>query len=148
MLIWFPYYFTEIGYGSYATHLSVITPLLTFAGYLGFESLIKFCPNYSHWLISALLMLAAFCQSQLIPLVSEPDSPSKTNRLFLLIFSSSLCLSGPLNVFMTELSYLTSDSKVAAMYIFIVHSLLCRMFTMGSMLLIGELLERSKFVMM
>lgn len=25
MLIWFPYYFTEIGYASYATHLSVIT---------------------------------------------------------------------------------------------------------------------------
>ena len=36
ILVWFPYYFTEIGYGPYATHLSVIFPLLVFLGCLAF----------------------------------------------------------------------------------------------------------------
>ena len=61
ILLWYPYYFTFIGYGAYATHLSVITPLLAFAGCLAFESLIKLCPRYSHWFISGLLMVVAFC---------------------------------------------------------------------------------------
>lgn len=141
MLIWFPYYFTEIDYASYATHLSVITPFLTFFGCLGFESLIKVCQSYSHWFISALLLVSTFCQFQLTWLAEEPNTPSTIKSFLLLIFVSSLCLSGPLNtIFMTEQSSLTSDSRVAAMYIFIVHSLLCRMFIMGSMLVIGTLL--------
>ena len=62
----------------------------------------------------------------------------------LLVVAESLCLSGPLNTLLTaELSFLTMDSRKAAMYIFVVHSMLSRLFSMGSMFLIGSLLETS-----
>lgn len=60
ILLWFPYYFTSFGYAFYATHLSALPPLLIFLGCLAFEYLIKFCPNYSHWFISTLLLVASF----------------------------------------------------------------------------------------
>ena len=146
ILLWYPYYFTEIGYASYTIHLSVITPLLCFFGCLAFESLIKLCSNYSHWFISALLMVSTFSQFQMIWLVGEPNSSSTVSSFFWWIFVYSLCLSGPLNtVYMTEMSFLTSNNKVAAMYIFLVHSLFCRLFNMGSMLSIGYLLEISTY---
>ena len=143
ILLWFPYYFTEIGYASYAINLSVMTPFLVFFGCLGFEYMIKFCPNYSHWIISGLLLLASLCLFELHSLVQEPNALLIVNHFFFLIFVCSLCLAGPINtVFMTELSFLTSDSKIAAMYIFVVYSMLCRIFNMGSMFIIGEFLER------
>ena len=48
VLTWYPYYFADIGYGPYATNLSVITPLLVFCGCLAFESLTKFCLGCLH----------------------------------------------------------------------------------------------------
>ena len=144
ILLWFPYYFTSLGYASYATNLSVIAPLLVFFGCLGFESLIKFCPNYSHWFISSLLLASTVCQFQMIDLADEPDASSAINHFFLLIFVSSLCFSGPINaVFMTELSFLTADDSKAAMYIFIVQSALQCLLSMGTTFLIGILLEIS-----
>ena len=142
ILLWFPYYFTSLGYASYATYLSVIATLLVFFGCLGFESLIKFCPNYSHWFISTLLLITALCQFKMIELADEPNSSSTISYFFLLIFISSLCFSGPINaVFMTELSFLTADSSKAAMYIFIVQSATQCLLSMGVTFLIGILLE-------
>ena len=149
MLLWFPYYFMEIGYASDAINLSAITPFLMFFGCLGFEYLIKFCSNYAHWIISALLLLASICLLELHTLVGESNSFITVNHFFFLIFVCSLCLAGPLNtVFMTELSFLTADNKIASMYIFVVYAMLCRIFSMGSMFIIGEFLERSTPIVM
>ena len=144
ILLWFPYYFTRIGYASHATNFSVISAFLMFFGCLVFESLIKFCPSYCHWVISALLVGATVFQFQMIFLADEPSSAEGVQTFFLLILAESLCLSGPLNTILTtELSFLTADSRKAAMYIFVVHSMLSRMFSMGSMFPIDSLLEIS-----
>ena len=73
MLLWFPYYFTSIGYASHATNLSVISSFMMFFGCLVFESVARLCPNYCHWVISALLIGAAGIQFQMISLVNEPS---------------------------------------------------------------------------
>ena len=58
VLLWFPFYFTYIGYEEYSNYLSIICPLISFGGSLAFGYLLSFCKSINHWIMSAFLISA------------------------------------------------------------------------------------------
>ena len=62
MLLWFPFYFTFIHYGQYASYLSIIAPICLVIGSIFFQNLAKLCPTFTHWVGSLFYLIAVGIQ--------------------------------------------------------------------------------------
>lgn len=141
ILLWFPFYFADIGYEEEAIYLSVLAPTLICVGSLSFECLTSSCLPIKHWIITVFIAVGMTCFFVMLGVINQSKSTQTIMVLFILVFGSNFMLSGPFNsMAMLEFSVLSSDNRVASMYIFILYNLIKNIFNTFSLLLIGYLL--------
>ena len=94
LLLWFPFYFTFIHYGQYASYLSLIVPICLAVGSISFQNLIGLCPSFTHWVSSLLYLLAAIAHRALLE-VNKADGQTAVGLYFMLVVTGSFIVEGP-----------------------------------------------------
>ena len=94
LLLWFPFYFTFIHYGQYASYLSLIVPICLAVGSISFQNLIGLCPSFTHWVSSLLYLLAVIIHWALLE-VNKADGHTAVGLYFILVVAGSFIIGGP-----------------------------------------------------
>ena len=148
LLLWFPFYFTFIHHGQYASYLSIISPICLVIGNAFFQNLIKLCPSFTHW-VSCLFYLMVVVIHWVLLEINKADEAGSISLYFILIVAASFIVGGPyseitLNEFKGE-----ADGDGDALYcMYSMMNLLKSTISLFLSYLIGSSMESGKLVVM
>lgn len=148
ILLWFPYYFSFIGFQDYASYLSIICPISIFFGGIFFESLMKLCARFDKHVTTFLILIFIFTNYCII-LIHRNETEGNRNQTVFLYFMSivlgTLALSGPYNRLFIKEIYDVTDGTVKMKYYIITLYVFFRCFFLTiNFFSTGIILEHSK----
>ena len=145
MIAWYPYFFTAIGFPSYAAYLSIVPSLFYFLVPFVFEPLVSRCENKANYIIIILHFLNLCIYGWLALLGHQISDPGNVSLLFVLIVAQGIIFAGPcVRSTLIEMAIESEGNPTTLYHMYNFFILLQCLLAAISYFLIGYFMERGK----